>query len=162
MFYRDAMDTRYYQQDHAAVATATASDFLKIFSFAFMVVLGLVQLKFQNEEQKNGPFKTHPKTSYVAVISSLMYCFLLGMLQRFCSHHIYRTWVPVIARATLFFALLSLLSVASLLFPDSARVAFYFLCILLSVGDWPYSLLFQKIKNWWLNNPPDRRLRLPV
>nr|GMD29419.1 hypothetical protein A4A49_63750 [Ipomoea batatas] len=158
---RESMDTshftrtRYYQQDHAAERT-TDSDILKIISFAFTVILSLVQLKFQNEEQKNGAFQTHPKTSNFAVISLLMYCFLLVMLRSFCSHHIY------IARAALFFALLSLLSIASLLFPDSARPALYILCILLSVANWRYSLLFQKFKNWWLNNLPERRLRLPV
>nr|GMC85286.1 hypothetical protein A4A49_63750 [Ipomoea batatas]GMD29422.1 hypothetical protein A4A49_63750 [Ipomoea batatas]GMD46383.1 hypothetical protein A4A49_63750 [Ipomoea batatas]GME11724.1 hypothetical protein A4A49_63750 [Ipomoea batatas] len=117
--------------------TATTTCFLTIFSFAFTVILNFLQLKYEGQNQKD-PFQTHPTTMRLAVTSLLTYCFLCGIHQRFSS--------PFIARAMVFFALLSLLSTASILFPESVRGVFYALCILLSAGDFLH-LFIQKIKN---------------
>lgn len=131
---------------HLLQDQATNSCFLKIFSFAFTVVLNFLQLKYQGQDQMS-PFQTHPKTMHVAVTSLLIYCLLYDIHQRFSSHPLYRrSSARIISRAMLFFALLSLLSATSLLFPESIKGILYALCILLSVGDWLH-VLFQKIKN---------------
>lgn len=131
----------YFQQDQA-----TTTCFLTIFSFAFTVILTFLQLKYQAGQDQKSPFQTHPKTMHVAVTSLLIYCLLYSIQQKFSSHPLYRPSAHLIPRAMLLFALLSLLSTASVLFPDSIRGVFYLLCILLPAGDLLDSL-FQKIKN---------------
>lgn len=122
-----------------------ATSFLKIYGFAITLILNFVQLKYEAQDQKT-PFQTHPKTMHVSVVSLLIYCLLYDIRQRFSSHPLYRSSAPIVSRAMLFFALLSLLSATSLLFPESVRGILYALCILLSVGDCLHAF-FQRIKN---------------
>lgn len=129
---------------HQPGAAATAS-FLSLFGFAFAVILNFLQLKYQGDNQPD-PFQTHPITMLLAVSSLLIFCCIYGLNQRFSSHSLYQSCDGVVRTAMVFFPLLSLLSTASVLFPDSVRPVLYALCVLISAGEW-LQWIFQKIKN---------------
>nr|GLL43067.1 hypothetical protein A4A49_63750 [Ipomoea trifida] len=122
-----------------------ATSFLSLFGFAFSAILNFLQLKYQGTDQPD-PFQTHPRTMLVAVSSLLIFCFIYGLNQRFSSHSLYRSCEDIVCIATVFFPLLSLLSTASVLFPDSVRPVLYVLCVLISAGEC-LQWIFQKIKN---------------
>nr|GME20342.1 hypothetical protein A4A49_63750 [Ipomoea batatas] len=136
-----------------------------VFSAAFAVILQFLQLKYQGQNQM-GPFQAYPETMHFAVASFLMFFLLYGIHKRFCSHPLYRrasahVFIPT---AMAFFALFSLLSTASILFPESVRGAFYILCVFLSAGDWLHSL-YTKIKNQLRDTSfigDNNMMRLPV
>ncbi|GMP31467.1 hypothetical protein CsSME_00005667 [Camellia sinensis var. sinensis] len=97
-----------------------------IFSFLVSLLLNFLQLQYQ--AQVVSPFETHPTTMLVSITSLTVYCFAYDAELRFSSTaHAMPNYGSVISRVMGLFGSLCLVSLASILCPDSVRVV---LCLL--------------------------------
>ncbi|CAL5432576.1 unnamed protein product [Camellia sinensis] len=97
-----------------------------IFSFLASMLLNFLQLQYQ--ALVVSPFETHPTTMLVSITSLIVYCVAYDVELRFSSSdHAMPDYGLVISHVIGLFGSLCLVSLASILCPDSIRVVLYLL-----------------------------------
>ncbi|KAF7138579.1 hypothetical protein RHSIM_Rhsim07G0111100 [Rhododendron simsii] len=91
------------------------------------VLLSLLQIKYQGNQIS--PFETHPISMVIFVASLLLYCLGYNAKSR------WPTYALIISRAMVAFGSLSVVSLASILFPNSFRPVLYFLYVLVTAAE---------------------------
>ena len=114
-------------------AEDTATSLHTVISFAISVLLNFLLLKYQGKNES--PFDTNPKTVSFGVSCLLLYCFTNECAQRISSGRGLGRFACAIHRCVLLFGCLSVASLASLLYSDSATPAIFVLCSMIAVGD---------------------------
>ncbi|KAL7182724.1 hypothetical protein ACSBR1_041416 [Camellia fascicularis] len=111
-----------------------------VLAFIVPVLLNFLQLKYQKLEIS--PFETHPKSMSVAIASLLMYCLAYDAELRFSASQRTQTYAR---RGVVVFGWFGLVSLASILLPDSVGPLLYSLYVLFSSGE----LLSRRLQMLW-------------
>lgn len=114
-----------------------------VISSAISMLLNFVILKYQGKTVS--PFETYQKTVFFGVTSLLVYCFAYHFLKTTIDHPINRMY----HRCGVLFGYLSIASLASLLYPDSATPLIFLLCTMISAPDlviWVFRRIWAKIR----------------
>ncbi|KAF7138416.1 hypothetical protein RHSIM_Rhsim07G0111400 [Rhododendron simsii] len=98
-----------------------------VLAFIVPVLLSLLQIKYQGN--KISPFETHPISMEISVASLLFYCLGYHAKSR------WPTYALVVSRGMVVFGSLSVVSLASILFPDSFGPVLYALFVLFSATE---------------------------
>ncbi|KAF7139433.1 hypothetical protein RHSIM_Rhsim07G0111900 [Rhododendron simsii] len=98
-----------------------------VLAFIVPVLLSLLQIKYQGNQIS--PFETHPISMVIFVASLLLYCFGYHAKSR------WPTYALVISHGMVAFGSLSVVSLASILFPNSFRPVLYFLYVLVTAAE---------------------------
>ncbi|CAL5412823.1 unnamed protein product [Camellia sinensis] len=119
-----------------------------IFSFLPSLLLSFLQLKYK--PLLVSPFETHPTTMLVSITSLIRYCLAYDAKLRFSSaDHAMPDYGPAISRAMGLFGSLCLVSLASILCPDSVRVVLYLLYPLFLASQFEFvRRQLQMLWNW--------------
>ncbi|KAL7182720.1 hypothetical protein ACSBR1_041412 [Camellia fascicularis] len=91
------------------------------------------------------PFETHPKSMGIAVASLLLYCFAYDAELRSSATHRWQTYQFLARRGVVLFGWLAVVSLASILLPDSLGSLLYSLFVLFSSGE----LLSHRLQMLW-------------
>ncbi|KAL6322953.1 hypothetical protein AAG906_022791 [Vitis piasezkii] len=92
---------------------------LALLSFIVPVLLDLVDLKFKKEA--DSVFEAHPTTTKLVIASLLAFVLAFQLVLIFHTCRLSPTCAALLRTTMMFFASLSLASLASLLFPDALR-----------------------------------------
>ncbi|KAL7182717.1 hypothetical protein ACSBR1_041409 [Camellia fascicularis] len=105
-----------------------------ILAFILPLLLSFLQLKYQGNKNRS-PFDTHPKSVGVSIASLLLYCFVYDAELRSSENHRHQTYAFIARRGMVCFGWLAVVSLASILLPDSLGLPLYFLYILFLAGE---------------------------
>lgn len=109
------------------------------------LLLNFLVLKYQGKTVS--PFETNPKTALFGVTSFLLYSFSYYILPTLSSSNNNVNLIIILNRFKFLFGSLSIASLASLLYPDSATPFIFMLSTIFSIGDliiW----ISQRIRAW--------------
>ncbi|KAF7138879.1 hypothetical protein RHSIM_Rhsim07G0111500 [Rhododendron simsii] len=109
-----------------------------VLAFIVPVLLSLLQIKYQGNQIS--PFETHPISMVISVASLLLYCLGYHAKSR------WPTYALVVSRGMVVFGSLSVVSLASILFPYSFGPVLYFLHVLFSAAEVPNLLKWVRWK----------------
>ncbi|KAF7137791.1 hypothetical protein RHSIM_Rhsim07G0111700 [Rhododendron simsii] len=98
-----------------------------VLAFIVPVLLNLLQIKYQGNQLS--PFDTYPISMVISVASLLLYCFGYHAKSR------WPTYALAVSRVMVVFGSLSVVSLASSLFPDSFGPVLYTLFVLFSAAE---------------------------
>lgn len=142
MAYYSWLTFQFQRQNHNDDANSPHS----ILIFLTSLLLNFLLLKFQC--LNTTPFQTHPKTTYLSVLTFLGYVLARAALLRLSSWLRYRpAYAYVVERFVLTFGSLAAVSLASLLSPDRSRPVLYLLCVVLLAGE-PVFLAYKAIMEY--------------
>lgn len=117
-----------------------------VMAFILPVLLSFLQLKYQGNKDIS-PFDTHPTSVRVAIASLLLYCFAYDAELRSSENHRHQTCAFIARRGMACFGWLAVVSLASILLPNSLGPPLYFLYILFLAGELLCRCL-QMLWNW--------------
>ena len=106
---------------------------LALLSFIVPVLLDFVDLKFKKEA--HSVFEAHPTTTKLVIASLIAFVLAFELVLIFHTCRLSPTCAALLRTTMVFFASLSLASLASLLFPDALRPYLCVLYALLSLGN---------------------------
>ncbi|GMP95758.1 hypothetical protein CsSME_00044681 [Camellia sinensis var. sinensis] len=115
-----------------------------VLAFILSVLLSFPQLKYQGNKDIS-PFDTHPTSMRVAIASFLLYCFAYDAKLRSFENHRHQTYAFIVCRGMVNFGWLAVVSLPSILFPNSLGPPLYFLYILFLAGE----LLHRRLQMLW-------------
>ncbi|KAI8546619.1 hypothetical protein RHMOL_Rhmol07G0133200 [Rhododendron molle] len=98
-----------------------------VLAFIVPVLLSLLQIKYQGNQIS--PFETHPISMVIFVASLLLYCLGYHAKVR------WPTYALVVSRGMVVFGSLSVVSLATILFPDSLGPVLYMLYVLFTAAE---------------------------
>lgn len=98
-----------------------------VLAFVVPVLLNLLQIKYQGNQLS--PFDTHPISMVISVASLLLYCFGYHAKSR------WPTYALVVSRVMVVFGSLSVVSLATVLFPESLGPVLCTLFVLFSAAE---------------------------
>ncbi|GMP95753.1 hypothetical protein CsSME_00044676 [Camellia sinensis var. sinensis] len=120
------------QQQHSTSSSSSASCHA-VLAYIVPVLLCFLQIKYQKKDIF--PFDTYPKSLAVSIASMLLYCSAYYAELKSSSYKDHRYWQTYACHGTVVIGWLGLVSLASILLPDSVGPLLYFLYILFLAGE---------------------------